>query len=213
VTNQRALSSKNDALRRAVDKLRATGPWAHHIIDAAKGQIVSDVLSQPLTAATRTRRLARFGHLFEGSIFGAPTYRISSRNPYQATPLVWLHASSPAFYLTEVEFIAWSQARNPGSNRGFLQIHFDEPPPGKCMATFSLSASPWAGATGAITLRAQGTDVSIPVTQPLNHSVDIVFEPTAGTQTDVGFIIEAGVQTLTFFFMTLGPAPLVFTPN
>jgi len=200
-----------DALRREIDQLRATGPWAHDVVDLAKGQLHSDTLSGPLTASVRSSRLAALSHLFDGSIFGAPTYRMSSRKPYIEAPLAWLHASSPAFYLTEVEFIAWSQARNPGTERGFLQFHFDEPPPGKCMASFSISASPWAGTTGGITLNANGASLTVPLTHAVNRSIDIVFEPAAGTPADVIMILEAGVQTAAFFFMTLGPAPLVFT--
>jgi hypothetical protein len=199
-------------MRRQFEKLRADGPWAHDIVDLSKRELVSDVQAGPITGATRSRRLANLGHLFAGSIFGGPTYRMSSQKPYQESPRAWMHASSPAFVLTEVEFIAWTQERNP-SLRGFLLFHFDEPPPGKCMATFSISVSPFAGATGGVTLRGNGAEVTIPVTQSINRSIDLVFEPPAGGPAEVGFIIEAGVQSLVFFFMTLGPAPLVFTPN
>jgi hypothetical protein len=213
VTNPNSLPIKGDALRRQTDKLRADGPWAHDIVDLSKRELVSEVHSGPISAATRSSRLANLGHLFDGSIFGGPTYRMSSQKPYQESPRAWMHASSPAFYLTEVEFIAWTQARNPGSNRGFLLFHFDEPPPGKCIATFSISASPWSGATGGIKVLGGGAEVTIPVAQPINRSIDLVFEPPAGGPADVGFILEAGIQSLTFFFMTLGPAPLVFTPD
>jgi hypothetical protein len=199
------------ALRRELEALRVDGPWAHDVIDLPGGQLHSDALRVPLTASTRSLRLAGLSHLFDGSIFGEPTYRMSSRKPYIEAPLAWLHASSPAFYLTEVEFIAWSQARDPGAERGFLQFHFDEPPPGKCLASFSISASPWAGATGGITLLANGASLTVPIAHAVNRSIDLVFDPPAGAPAEVGFIIEPGVQTLAFFFMTLGPAPLVFT--
>ena len=200
------------ALQRQIDDLRANGPHIHHVADLKSGQLFSDVLAGPLSATARHQTLARLSHLFDGSIFGGPTYRVSSRNPFQASPRFFTTVSSAASYLTEVEFIAWAQARNPES-RGFMVFHFDEPPPGKCIATLSFSAQPWSGTTGAVTFKGHGSSLSIPVTQSASHTVDLTFQPPAGGPAEFGFTIELGVQILAFFFMTLGPAPLVFTPD
>ena len=81
------------------------------------------------------------------------------------------------------------------------------------MATISLLALPWDGATGNVTLKAHGSTVSIPITGPVNRSIELIFTPPAGGPADVTMTIEPGVQILAFFFMTLGPAPLVFTPD
>jgi hypothetical protein len=199
-----------DAVQRHIDALRANGPWAHDIVDLAKGKLYSDVLDAPLTEAARSRKLAGLGHLFDGTIFGGPTYRLSSRHPFQSAPLARLSAIFPITYLTASEEIAWSQARVP-SGRGTMRFHFDEPPQGKCMATISVLALPWDGATGHVTLQAHGSTISIPITNPVNRSIDLIFTPTAGGPADVTMTIEAGVQIFAFFFMTLGPAPLIAT--
>jgi hypothetical protein len=213
VTNRRFGLPSDTALRRRVERLRTTGPWAHDVVDLARRNVVTDVAKTPLTAAARSQRLARLGHIFDGSIFGGPTYRLSSQKPYQESPLAWSHFSGDLSYVTEVEFISWGQPRDPGTDRGFAHFHFEEPPAGKCMATLSISTFPHSGTTGAITIRADGADVSIPVTRSINRIVEVVFEPTASGPADVVMILEPGIQVLAFFFMTLGPAPLVFTPD
>ena len=210
MSNAESIQPDTDAVQRQIDALRVNGPWAHDIVDLAKGELYSEVLDAPLTAETRSRKLAGLGHLFDGAIFGGPTYRLSSRHPFQATPLARLSAIRPITYLTASEEIAWSQARVP-SGLGTMRFHFDEPPQGKCMATISLLALPWDGATGNVTLKAHGSTVSIPITGPVNRSIELIFTPPAGGPADVTMTIEPGVQILAFFFMTLGPAPLVFT--
>src|SRR5206468_1131055 len=115
----------------------------HHVADLKTGKLTSDVVLGPPTPATRQQRLALLGHQFDGSIFGLPAFRMSSRKPYQESPRVWMQVSSAISYLTEVEEIAWAQARDPGGDRGFIVFHFDEPPRGKCLATFSISGFPW----------------------------------------------------------------------
>ena len=171
-----------------------------HLVELPQGELLAEAHDL----------LAGLGHLFDGAIFGGPTYRLSSRHPFQATPLARLSAIHPLTYVTAREEIAWSQARVP-SGLGTMRFHFDEPPQGKCMATISLLAVPWDGATGHVTLKAHGSTVSIPITAPVNRSIELIFTPPAGGPADVTMTIEPGVQILAFFFMTLGPAPLVFT--
>lgn len=212
MSNAESIQPDTNAVQRQIDALRVNGPWAHDIVDLAKGELYSEVLDAPLTAETRSQKLAGLGHLFDGAIFGGPTYRLSSRHPFQATPQARLSAIHPITYLTASEEIAWSQARVP-SGLGTMRFHFDEPPQGKCMATISLLALPWDGATGHVTLKAHGSTVSIPITAPVNRSIELIFTPPAGGPADVTMTIERGVQILAFFFMTLGPAPLVLTPD
>jgi hypothetical protein len=211
VANRRIVPARSEPWRRKLSDLRANGPWSHDVVDLGRKRVSSEEHAGQLTAAARTARLSALGPLFDGSIFGGPTYRLSSRKPYQEAPLAWLSASSPVSYLTETEEIAWAQARNPGSDRGFMQFHFDEPPPGKCIASVSISTFPWSGATGGVTLRSGSSSVTIPVTKPVNRFVEVIFEPPAGGPADVVMIVEPGIQVLAFFFMTLGPAPLVLT--
>jgi hypothetical protein len=212
MSNAESIQPDTDAVQRQIDALRVNGPWAHDIVDLAKGELHSEVLNAPLTAEARSRKLAGLGHLFGGAIFGGPTYRLSARHPFQATPLARLTPIHLDTYSTISEEIGWSQARVP-SGLGRMHFHFAEPPPGKCMATISLLALPHDGATGHVTLTAHGSTISIPITKPVNRSIDLIFTPPAGGPADVTMTIEVGVQILAFFFMTLGPAPLVSTQD
>src|SRR5262245_57431986 len=212
MSNAESIQPHTDVVQRHIDALRVNGPWAHDIVDLAKGELYSEVLDAPLTAEARSRKLAGLGHLFDGAIFGGPTYRLSSRHPFQATPLARLSAIFPITYLTSSEEIAWSQAQVP-SGLGTMRFHFGEPPPGKCLATISLLALPHDGATGHVTLKAHGSTVSIPITGPINRSIELIFTPPAGGPADLTMTIERGIQILAFFFMTLGPAPLVSTQD
>ena len=197
------------ALRRKLDTLRNSGPQVHHVADLS----ASGGAAGGPGAAMRSERLTTRGFHFDDTIFGGPRYRLSSRHPYQESPLAWLSASSPASYITEVEHIVWTQPRDPGNDRGFLQCHFEEPPRRRSVAVFAVSALPWSGATGHLTLKAHAASISIPVTQSLNHAIEIVFDPPATGPIDVGIILEAGIQLFAFQFMTLGPAPLVISAD
>jgi hypothetical protein len=64
--------------------------WAHHVADAATGELLTTELSRPVAPLSRVERLARLGHQFDPSIFGAPTYRLTPRHPYQASPAGFL---------------------------------------------------------------------------------------------------------------------------
>ena len=190
--------------------LRQTRGRVHHAVSLEQGIVDTTEVKGPLTLYDRAQKLSRFGRVFDWSIFGGPSYRISSRHPYQANPLVWMSASSVGSYLTEVEFISWSQARDPGGNRGFMVFHFDVAPDRRSLFSISLSAFSWAGATGHITLghSQTGASVSIPVAQPLNHHIDLAFNPVPGAN-ELGMILEPGIQVLAFFSATLSVEPPV----
>lgn len=206
-------ASLDASLRRRLDTLRSNGAQFHHVADLKTGKLSSDMVFGPPTAATRKQRLKLLGHVFDDLVFGQPAFRMSSRKPYQESPRVWMEVSSAVSYLTEVEHIAWAQPRDPGGNRGFIVFHFDEPPRGECLATFSISAFPWAGSTGHVTLRAGGSSVSVPITGSFNHTIELIFQAPATGPVEVGMIIEPGVQVLAFFWMTLGLAPPVIVAD
>jgi hypothetical protein len=188
--------------------LKQTRNRLHHAVSLEQGAVETTVVKGPLTLYDRAQKLSRFGRVFDSSIFGGPSYRISSRHPYQANPLVWMSASSVTSYLTEVESISWSQPRDPGGNRGFMVFHFDVAPNRRSLFSISFSAFSWAGATGHITLAHSqtGASVSIPVAQPLNHHVDLAFNPVPGAN-ELGMILEAGIQVFAFFSATLTVEP------
>jgi hypothetical protein len=87
-----------DSVLRKLTELEERQSWTHHVADAATGELLTTQLSQPVTPLSRLERLSRLGHQFDLSILGAPTYRLTPRHAYQASPRGWV-----SFYLpTEV---------------------------------------------------------------------------------------------------------------
>lgn len=61
-----------------------------------------------MTPAARIERLARLGYVFDTSIFGRPSYRLTPKVPYQAVPEAWLLAYALDYYDPFHDVVAWS---------------------------------------------------------------------------------------------------------
>src|SRR5262245_46001880 len=71
---------------RELAELEESQGWAHHVADAATGELFTTELSRPVTPLSRIERLSRLGHQFDVSILGMWTHRLTPRHPYQASP-------------------------------------------------------------------------------------------------------------------------------
>ena len=85
-----AESIHTDAVQRQIDALRVNGPWRTTSSTWRRARYTSEVLDAPLTAETRSRKLAGLGHLFDGAIFRRPNL------PPVVSPSVSSNASGEA---------------------------------------------------------------------------------------------------------------------
>jgi hypothetical protein len=86
MTTRRTTTSPDSSILRKLAELKERQGWAHHVADAATGELLTTQLPQPVAPLSRVERLSRLGHQFDPSIFGAPTHRLTPRHPYQASP-------------------------------------------------------------------------------------------------------------------------------
>ena len=201
-------------LRRRVQQLR-DAPLMHDVVDLTAGSVHSEAVAAPHSLPARIERLARVFPGLDPSIFGGSVYHLSARHPFIDSPFSWLAASSADEYLAETDEITWGQDLDPGEFKGFLLCHFDVAPASSVIASFDVAATAWANATGHITLQANtGASVSIPVTHPgFRHAIDIGYNAPATGPTEVGFILEPGIQVLAFFGMSIYPRPPILQPD
>src|SRR5262245_56360695 len=72
--------------RRQPYELEETHRWAHHVADLNSGQVLTFLLERPITPLSRAERLSRLGRVIDPSIFRGPSYTLTPRTPYQASP-------------------------------------------------------------------------------------------------------------------------------
>jgi hypothetical protein len=111
----------------------------HHVADAASGRIVTTMLDRPPAPLSRAERLS---HLFDPSIFGR-RYRLTPRDPYQASPLNWLTICDANVARPDGEdHVHWSLPRDfTPPDPPVLRAYFGAPPAGRCVATLRFAAS------------------------------------------------------------------------
>jgi hypothetical protein len=79
----------------------------HHVGDLSAGEIVSTDLDRPVTPPARARRLQRAGLQLTPPRFGGPSFRLTPRVPYQASPEAYLVAFNATIYLPFSDTIIW----------------------------------------------------------------------------------------------------------
>src|ERR1700738_4045429 len=79
-----------NTIRTRLPQRAEVSQWAHHVADLNTGQVLTTVLDQPPTLESRIERLSQLGSIFDSSIFGGPSYRLTARTPYQTSPEAWL---------------------------------------------------------------------------------------------------------------------------
>jgi hypothetical protein len=56
------------------------------VADLNSGEAYTTVLDQPPTSSSRIERLSRLRSALDATIFGGPSYRLTTSTPYQASP-------------------------------------------------------------------------------------------------------------------------------
>jgi hypothetical protein len=224
----RATPDANAAIRRKLVELQEHQSWMHHVADAATGKLLTTQLRRPVTPLSRAQRLSRLGHQFDPSIFGTPTYRLTPKHPYQASPTGFLGfswARSVSAYSDEPEGYAfWSVSEDLTSDKiGTMDALVFDPPQGRCLLTLQLGTFNVPGEVGRIRIEVEGGPagegghppiiatfkLAVHMDNFVVHTFDLVFVPVPAPIPTiwVGMILEpgSGLDFVQFRWLTLAP--------
>ncbi len=185
----------------------------HHVADLDSGEVLTFTDDGPLTASTRASRLARLGHVFDGNtVFGGPSYRLTPRRPYQASPEAYLIASHVDGYLADADEITWDPPADLGTTAGLrgLRASFAVSPDRRSVLSVAMSGSAWPGRVGHLRVQAFSgpASVSFPIFDtPSAHTVDVSFVPLGGRPSEGLLTLEAGIRRLTVTAIAFAPQP------
>ena len=128
--------------------------WVHHVADLDTGAVTTTVLDRPVAPLSRAERLAGLGHVLDPTVFGRPMYRLTPRQPYQASPEGWVEVMRPTYVAPGGTVLWWEPPRDfdvrTGAGTFGLYLPFSQTPEGRALASFSFSGSSFAGATGSL---------------------------------------------------------------
>ena len=213
----RATPRRDGSIRRNLAELAERQGWVHHVADAASGKVITTPLDRPVAPLSRTERLSRLGQPFDPSIFGGPTYRLTPRAPYQASPLAWLTLYKVNIDMPDGENLAWwslpsdlGVADPPG-----LRAYIAQPPQGRCVVTLALTGNSWTGPLGHVLIRAfNGGPAPATIRLPFSgafaeHTVDLIVVPNPGRPVEVHMDLEPGLHLVTFSSLAMASQPVL----
>jgi hypothetical protein len=211
----------DSSIRREIEELMERPGWVHHVADAATGELLTTQLPQPLAPLSRAERLSRLGHQFDTSIFGAWTHRLTTRNPYLASPLGFLsfkwaedvHALGSFPQVDEGH--AYWLVSELGEKVGKMTAILYEPPQGRCLLTLNLAIANKPGEVGPIRIEVRevfgNVIASFQFTAHgdgwLYNTFDLVFLAIPSVYLDVQMFLEpgSGLRQVYFYSLTLAP--------
>lgn len=127
-----------EVILRELAELKEHQSWVHHVADAATGKLVTTQLSRPVSPLSRAERLSQLGHQFDPGIFGAPTYQLTPRFPYQASPQGFVRFVR-AFSVDAEGSALWLPSEDiVGEKFGGIDAVLFQPPEGLCLLTLHL---------------------------------------------------------------------------
>jgi hypothetical protein len=206
------------ARRRELEELEETQKWVHHAADLKTGRVRSSSLARPIAALSRQRRLANLGHVLDTSIFGGPGHRLTTREPFVASPAASLVALNASSYSAELNRINWFPPRDFSAEGFFggMTFLFFDPPERRMLLTLSLQARAHDGMTGHVLISSFDTEgrARFPITDTLaTHTFDVIFAPFAGRRLGIILTIQEGIAHLAFISATLREEPPVLDPG
>lgn len=185
--------------------------WVHHAADLESGQVLTTELDGPMTPAARIERLARLGYVFDTSIFGRPSYRLTPKVPYQAMPEAWLLAYALDYYDPFHDVMAWSPPSDYNADLNDsrdLHFWFAVAPDQWSVLSLALWGNAWPGVTGSVRLYSDSGEASIPISDYLaEHTVDITFTHLLDQAPEILMIVGSGIHHLEFRSVTFQAAP------
>jgi hypothetical protein len=189
--------------------------WVYHVGDLGTGELTTTELDGPLTPRTRAAALSPFAPP-PGITLGGPSYRLTPRASYQASP----EASTIASFLNDFDsgndLIGWEFPRSgAGQPAGGIVWSFAvAPEANQALVSVSVSAVAYEGEVGQVVVEVQEAGMTkVPITDtPASHTIDLTFSPLAGRPMAVNMGFESGLGGLTFSEIFFGPVPLVVEP-
>jgi hypothetical protein len=206
-----------DEIRKRLLELMETQLWAHHVADLSTGELSSTVLERPLTPRSRAERLSPLSDFSGPRPFGGPSYQLSPRMPYQSSPQAYVIAGSLNGYDAYSDSIDWAFPRDvPGPFLpGGLEATFAVSPDEQSLISIDLSAAAYRGEVGhvRVVVGASPSTIEVPISDSFaSQTIDLVFFPLGGRETDVFVQFKPGLDLLSFSSISFGPLPLVIGP-
>jgi hypothetical protein len=170
-------------------------------------------------------RLSRLSSILDTTIFGGPSYRLTTRTPYQASPEAWVVGDGIDYFSPRVDGIQWTPEGAPsqGGDRRDLFFYFSQLPAERSLLSISLVAAAVAGTVGHVSvgyvpLDDEGGPVAGQVRIPLQdfdteHLLDLTFDSRGMDPPEFAMTLEANITWLMFTSVTLRTAPLVVFPG
>jgi hypothetical protein len=195
--------TRADEARRRLNQLAARQRWVHHVGDLAAGDVVTSELDRPVTPLSRAARLERAGVRLTPPRFSGPSFRLTPRAPYQASPEAYLDASNATLYLPFADTIIWEVPADHDYIPGLaLNAYFLDFPSDPAVLSVELAAKAWPGRTGHVEFRAYkgAAKARIPIGEQFAaHTIDLDVPPPSGPSFfDATMLIEPGVELLKF---------------
>jgi hypothetical protein len=196
--------------RRLLAELQETQGWVHHVGDLDSGEVLTTPLDRPPTPMSRAERLSMLGPPWDWTIFDGPSYRLTPRVPYQASPEAFLIAELVSF-TTFDDRITWQLPQNPGPGQsGVLRAHFAVSPDRRSLVSISLAGLSWPGAPGEVSVSVANNTalVRVPIGEEFaSHTIDVTFDPNV-PETDILMILQR-IRLVDFHAIAFRAAPLV----
>ena len=198
------------ARRRRLQEFEETQRWLHHVADLDSGEVRTTTLDRPIAPLPRTERLSQLGHRFDPTLLGGPSYRLTPRQPYQASPEAWLTVVNFRDYSTGSDGEVIWHVEGGQSGPGAAFFSFAEPPDRRSLASISLAA------VGQGHLRVSATGIAPGIEVPVDatfgtHTVDLIFVPPPDVSPTVIMLdLFEGIEWLVFRAISFGAAEPVF---
>src|SRR5262249_11015591 len=186
----------------------------HHVADLNSGQVLTFLLDRPITPLSRAERLSRLGRVIDPSIFRGPSYTLTPRTPYQASPMASLTAFGANEYEAYWNQICWYQPQQPDYVARQMDFNFTVPPVGLSLVSLSVLGDAYQGVQGQVRVSVFLPDVpaqhfQFPIADDSGaaHTIDLVVTPEAGQQTGITMVPQPGIRFLGFDSISFFPLP------
>jgi hypothetical protein len=187
----------------------------HYAVDLDSGQVCTASSDEVPTLAARAERFAQLGRLIDGTIFAGPSYRLTTRTVYQASPEAWIVGVAIDFFSPREGGIQWTPGPDyPSSPTDFkgLYFYFSQLPVRTSLVSIMLEGGAGSVALGYRPLTdAEDGPVSGQVNLSLvggNSVLDMLYTPAPGTDPpEFVMTLGAGIEWLQFDEVTLHTAP------
>jgi hypothetical protein len=136
-SDQQAVPAATGAGRGPLLRRPKVRRWAHHVADLNSGEVHTDVLDAPPTSTSRVEGLSRLGSVGGTTIFNGPSFVLTTKIPYVASPESWVTALID--YFNPLVGMQWTSPPSPQNPRNLI-CYFSQLPAERSLLTISLEA-------------------------------------------------------------------------